>query len=327
MDKLFKLFGFHTPLCTIFDSDDGTGNANNSNASGGSDVSSAGGGGGDKGENKGGDSSSKQEETHTIKVDGVDRQVSLDELKTLASKAGGADARFQEAAELKKSSEGGARIGALIEGLSGDGEPKESDVRELSSLIGVNPDEFLKFLSEEDPPQKGASGKISAADITDALTEALGATPAELRARSEHSNKRHVSDAQKELREISDKAVDKDEIIGKMIVGESKDEVLTAVKDMVAEDVLRKIQDGMPYGADMVAASVQRVRSQLTKLGIPNKPAQQPIVLGLGPGQGIPLDFQADEPIKRVASTQDGNEENIVKRYLQSAVKSWRRKQ
>jgi len=307
----------------IFDGDDGAGNANDSNASGGSDNSSAGGGGGDNnGANKDDNSSSKKEGTHTIKVDGEDRQVSLEELKTLASKAGGADARFQEAADIKKAAENGTRIGALIESLSGDGDPKESDVRELSSLIGVNPDEFLQFLNEDEKkPAKAADGKIS----TEALTEALGVSPAEVKAILEHSNKRHVADAQKELREISDIAVDKDEIIGKMIVGENKDEVLTAVKDMVAEDVLRKIQDGMPYGAEMVAASVQRVRSQLTKLGIPNKPGQQPIVLGLGPGQGIPLDVQADEPIKRISSTQDGGEENIVKRYLQAAVKVARR--
>jgi hypothetical protein len=318
MNKLFGLFG---PLCCVFEKDDGAagGDANDANASGGSDDSSKGGGGGDKGD----DSGSKKEESYTIKVDGQDRQVNLEELKTMAAKSGGADARFQEASDIKKSSEKGARIGDLIDSLSGDGDPSEAAVRELSGLIGVNPEEFLKYLGDGDTSTQktDSSAKMSKDALSEALTELLGRSPAEVQATLEHSNQRHVKSARVELREFSDQVVDKDEIIGKMIVGEGKEDVLTAVKDMVAEDVLRKIQDGEPYGAELVASSVQSVRAKLTKLGIPNKPGQQPIVLGLGPGQGLPLDVQADEPIKRISAADDANEENLVARYLQSAIK------
>jgi len=67
------------------------------------------------------------------------------------------------------------------------------------------------------------------------------------------------------------------------------------------------------------------VRSQLTKLGIPKKLNQQPIVLGLGPGAGLSSEIQADEPIKRISSIEDGNEKNLVARYLQRAVKAARK--
>ena len=327
MDKLFRLFGFHKPLCWVFDNDSGAagGDANDANANGGSgDSSDKGGGGGDKGD----DSALKKEESYTIKVDGQDRQVNLEELKTMAAKSGGADARFQEASDLKKSSEKGARIGDLIETLSGDGDPSEAAVRELSGLIGADPDAFLKFLEvDSDNSQKGTtSAGMSKEDLTAALTELLGVTPAEAKATLAYSNTRHVKSARGDLREFSDQVVDKDEIIGKMIVGENRDEVLTAVKDMVQDDVLRKINNGEPYGAELVASSVQSVRAKLTKLGIPNKPDQQPIVLGLGPGQGLPLDVQADEPIERVSSVDDPNEDNLVKRYLQTAIKFARQK-
>ncbi|KKL92669.1 hypothetical protein LCGC14_1882360, partial [marine sediment metagenome] len=151
-----------------------------------------------------------------------------------------------------------------------------------------------------------------------------GASPAEVRAILEHSQGRHVNDARKEIREISDKAVDKDEIFAKMIVGEDKDVRLTAVKDMVAEDVLRKIQDGKTFGAELVSATVQMVRSKLTKLGISKKSNQQPIVLGLGPGGALPANIQADEPIKRISSAEDEGEKNLIERYLQQAVKAAR---
>ncbi|KKK59893.1 hypothetical protein LCGC14_3029800, partial [marine sediment metagenome] len=117
---------------------------------------------------------------------------------------------------------------------------------------------------------------------------------------------------------------DKDEIIGKMIIGEDKEDVLAEVKNMVAEDVLRKIQDGKPFGAELVAATVQRVRSQMTKLGIPKKLNQQPIVLGLAPSEGLSSLIQADEPIKRINSTEDTGEKNLIERYLQKAVKAAR---
>ena len=74
----------------------------------------------------------------------------------------------------------------------------------------------------------------------------------------------------------------------------------------------------------MVAGSVQRIRSQLTKLGIPRKLVQHPF-LGLGPSEGFSSAIQADEPIKRVSSTDDGNEKNLVDRYLQRAVQTARK--
>ena len=67
------------------------------------------------------------------------------------------------------------------------------------------------------------------------------------------------------------------------------------------------------------------MRSQLTKLGIPGKLNQQPIVLGLGPSAGLPANIQADEPIERISSTKDGNEENLIARYLQKAVHAARK--
>ena len=262
-------------------------------------------------------------ETHAITVDGETRNLTIDELKTLASKSAGADKRFQDASTATKAAERGIRVEKLMKSISNADSPADADIRELAGLLEIDPKELLDYTKESDPPQKGTN-KAANLDFSAEFQRQFGMSPAEAKAGWDFSNTRHVNDARKEIKEISDGAVDKDEIIGKMVIGEDSKEVLTAVKDMVAEDVLRKIQDGKPFGAEMVAASVQRVRSQLTKLGIPKKLVQQPF-LGLGPSEGFSAAIQADEPIKRVSSTDDADEKNLMDRYLQQAVKASRR--
>jgi hypothetical protein len=242
-------------------------------------------------------------ETHTVNVDGEDRQFTLEELKTHTSKVAAADKRFRDSAEATKQAERGLRIEALVKSVTTGDDVSEADVRELAGLLEVDPAEFLRDLQEESPKPDPKAG---VGDFSAQFQKEFGATPAEVRAILEHSQSRHVDDARKEIREITDKAVDKDEIIGKMIVGEDSKEVLSEVKNMVAEDVLDKIKDGKPFGAELVTATVQRVRSQLTKLGIPKKLNQQPIVLGLTP-------------------SEDTHEDNLVQRYLQKAVKAARK--
>ena len=258
-------------------------------------------------------------ETHTIKVDGTDVVLTTEELKERAMKASGADNRFREAAEATKAAERGTRIETLVKSISEEGTPSEADVRELAGLLEIEPAEFMQYLKEGEPPQKTGT-KATETDFSAEFQKQFDATPAEVRAILDFSQQRHVNDARKEIGEISDKSVDKDEILGKMIVGEDKDEILAEVKNMVREDVLTKIQNGKPFGAELVTASVQMVRSKLTKLGIPKKLNQQPIVLGLAPSEGLSSVIQADEPIKRVPSNEDDQEKNLIARYLQKAV-------
>ncbi len=263
-------------------------------------------------------------ETYAVKIDGEDRNLSIDELKTLASKSGGADKRFNDAATATKTAERGLRIETLVEAITGEDAPLEADVKELAGLLKIEPAEFMASLKEGDPDPK-TTPKTTSADFNAEFQKVMGASPAEVKAVLDFSQQRHVNDARKEIREISDKAVDKDEIIDKMIVGEDSKEILTEDKNMVAEDVLRKIQDGKPFGAELVTATVQMVRSKLTKLGIPKKLNQHPIVLGLTPSEGLSSVIQADEPIKRIPSDEDGSEKNLIARYLQKAVHSARK--
>ncbi len=264
-------------------------------------------------------------DTFTLKVDGKDRTVTLSEMQEMAQKSAGADARFQEASELRKSAEDGLRLKELVERLSdGSHQPGEAEVRELAGMIGVDPNEFAAYLKDEDekdePPQRGGRATISKEDIV----AALGFDPAEAKAILDYSHQRHIESARQQIRESSDKMVDKDAVFSKMVIGENKAERMSAIKDMVAEDVLRRIQDGQPFGAELVAASVQKIRAYLTKFGIPGNPDQYPVVLGLGPGEGVPAEVRSETPIKRISAAEDGDEGNFVSRVMQKYLKGRR---
>jgi hypothetical protein len=269
-------------------------------------------------------------QTYEVTIDGEVRQLSIEEMIPLASKAGGADKRFQEAAEIRKKAERGIRVQELLDEIE-KGNPKDADIKELSGLLDFDSEEFMSYLNEDPNTQKDTNkdkntNKQPDFNFETEFKKVFGSSPAEVKAILEHSQHRHVEDARKEIIEMTDKAVEKDKIIGKMIVGEDRDTVMSAVKSMVAKDVLRKIYDGGTLGADMIDASKQRVRQQLIDLGIPKKSSQQPIVLGLAPGGVLPSEIQADEPIDRVSSVDDKDEQNIIRRYQQKAYKALREK-
>lgn len=278
-----------------------------------------------------GDDSKKTEpkdQTYDLIVDGEKRTVTIDEMRELAQKSAGADKKFQSASEMRKEAEKGLRISTLVKSLSE--KPSDDEAKELAALLGIEPNEFLQYLNEgtgDDTPVRTkkatGGGKTSKDDVVAALKE-LGLDPVEVKSVLDYSHQRHIDSAKQEIRKISDEAVDKDEIFGKMIVGEKAEDRLAVLKDMVAEDVLRRIQDGIPFGTELVAASVQKVRSHLTKFGIPGKPDQHPIVMGLGPGGGLPAEVQTEEPIARINAAEDDGEKNLIARYLQKGLRKIR---
>jgi len=277
-----------------------------------------------------------KEQTFELVVDGEKRQVTTEEMKTLAQKAAGADKKFSEASELRKQGEDGLRMKELIDRI-GDAEhtPSETEILELSTMIGVDPKEFKQYLATTEEPVDDKTKPSAEVDLSNVdektaqaiLQKALGLSPAEARQRLDRSFQRDVDLAKQEIKKISDEAVDKDEIFGKMIVGQKRADRVSVIKEMVEEDVLRRIQDGTPFGAELVAASVQKIRAYLTKYGIPSRPAGYPITMGLGPGGGLPSEVQSDDPIKRISAVAPGGEENFVHRALQKVLKMRRESQ
>lgn len=308
--KLRKLFGMWYRPSFVFEDDP---NANDPNASGGDDDPNA-----NKGEVK---NTPSKDQSFDITVGGEKRSVTLDEMKDLAQKSAGASAKFEEASKLRDANADAIRQYDLIQRMGDtDHTPTDAEVRELAGMIGVDPKEFADYMKDEDEPTPASSDEKPPVIDKQALAEALGIAPAELKAVIEHSHKRHVADARKEIRGISDLAVDKDEIFGKMVIGENKDDKEESIKELVAEDVLRRIQDGGEFGAELVAVSVQKIRAHLQKFGIPGKPDQYPLTVGLGPSAGLPAEVLSEKPIERKNAAEDGDESNFVARIMQKCI-------
>ena len=320
--NLFSRYSMWPGITSVFDAAEGTPAANDSNAGDEETPANTGGGASDE-------AGKEKEESVTIKIGNETRQVTHAELVELATKSAGADARFEEASAIRKEAERGIRIGTLVKEL--DEEQSEASIRELAGLLDIDPGAFMANLNADETGGKSEDKVKSAEGATapqiDSITVAavldqLGLNPAEVKATLDYSKQRHINDARKEIRSTTDIAVDSDEVFGKIAVGDKKDDRLKVIKEMVAEDVLKRITDGDAFGADLIAASVQKIRARVTQMGIPDTSGQHPITLGLLPGGGIlPEAVNSDEPIKRVSSADDEDEDNVIARYLQKGIR------
>lgn len=328
MDKFWKMFGMFRPACAVFE-DAAGGDANNANADGGDAGTKAAVGGDGNGAAAANAANAKKDDTFELTISGEKRSVTLDEMKTLAQKAAGAESKFQEASNLRKQAEDGLRFQNLMGRLSDkEHTPTDVELKEIAGMLGADPSEFANEFKNAlgDDKQATTQDKQQSTAKPDkqAIIEALGFDPAEAKNILDYSHQRHIESARQEIRRISDEAVDKDEIFGKIKIGDGGDDRLATAKDMVAEDVLRRVQDGVPFGAELVAASVQKVRAYLTKFGTPNKLDQHPITLGLGPSNGLPAEIHSNTPIQRVSTADDGDGDNFVKRLAQRIINTRR---
>jgi len=314
MFDFFKNFG----LCRVYE-DAPAGDPNDPKPTGGDSEPKPGGGGGDHKP----PADPPKGELHTITVDGTDKHLTNDEYKKYAQLGFSSDKRYKDAKDLTDKAEDGIRMQDLVQRLSDKDNPSsEADVKELATMMGVDPSEFKEYLEPEDTPQN--KDKLSKVDPK-ALAEALGMDPAEAKMILELSKQGLVVSEREKITKNSNLAVDKDEFFGKIKVGKGGDGIIEAVKEMVAEDVFERIEHGGAYGAELVAASIQKVRAHLVKMGIPGKPDEHPIVLGLVPGGAIlPAEVTGETPIERISSAEDKGEDNFVKRYLQKGLKAIR---
>ena len=326
MDKFLKMFSFYRSMTCVFNQD-GDNNANDGGTGDDGTKAKGGGGAADDGK-KGGDDGGKQKpQTFELTVDGQKKLVTQDELLTLAQKSAGAEAKFEDASNLRKQAQSGLELQELITKIQDpDEQPSDSDIRRVASIMGLDPTNFVneyKSALGSDTNDKKDTGDTTAnlsADFQKVFQDQFGISPAEAKQRLEFSHQRHIESAKEHILDSCEKMVDKDEIFGKMIIGEDGEvdkERQAIIYDRVAEEVLRGIQDGSPFGAELMTAAAQKVRAYLTKFGIPNKPGRYPVTLGFGPGQGLPIEVPTDTPIKRVNAVEDGDGDNFVKRIAQ----------
>ncbi|KKN04208.1 hypothetical protein LCGC14_1099800 [marine sediment metagenome] len=306
----------------VFDNDDG------SKDDGSKDD--GGGGGGSK------DDGGKKDDTPAtfdIKVSGVDKTVTLDEMKEMATKAGGADEKFREAAQKLKDAEDATSAGAegkeikeLFGKLFTSGEYNKTDIRRFGELTGQGAEEMEKMFAAELEKQgktsAGAKGddtpfrKLTAEDLAPDLQETLAG-----------AKQTQVEQAEIKIAGMVEKGVDKDDFFGTIIKDteeKQQESRKTAITDMVKREVNKRILSS-PYtnekfGDAMIKGAIQEIRANIKAYGVPTKASEQPVssvLAGLGLSGDLLTKVQDNETIERVSAGEEDYLDNFVARLAQ----------
>jgi hypothetical protein len=267
----------------------------------------------------------KKDDGVNITIDGQTRMVTQKELIELAQKSGGADKRFREAAEASKKAEKWETVGELFTKVS---DPKQEASKEeialLATHLGLNPTDLDAFLKKEEEDGDRKKGKEA-----EKKRLALEDLPDEIQVILAGAKKNQIEAAIAEVKADVKKALDKDEIIGKIVIDSGDTGSLKeALSEMIFEDVQRRILGGEQYGPELVAIAVQKARARLGKFSTRGKKEDglNLGILGLGPSGKLPAEVQADKPIDRVSSTDPKYESNFLSRFQQQMIKALRSK-
>jgi hypothetical protein len=273
------------------------------------------------------------DKTYSIKVNGEERNMTLEELMAKASEAAGAQKKFEEASNLRTKAQKGMQILELLEQTKGQKTPDTAKATELMKLLGVADTEIADILSglnsEGNNMEEGKNPK----------GKGEGGTPKKVTLDDMDPRVRTIVEAaeQNDLRQIREniekeakKTLDNDKVLGKMIDelpdDASKDKIREVLYGMIIDDVRSEILGRKPYGTEMLQSSLQKVRTRVQNLGIPTRSAGQAPVMGeLGISAAISPEIRAAEPIQRVKSSEAGYDDNVVKRVQQLMFKAMKR--
>jgi hypothetical protein len=268
----------------------------------------------------------KKESLFTVPTgDGQTIQVTMKELQDLASKAAGADRKFQEAADVRKKFDNldpdkarrGAHALELAERIAG-GKASDAEAQEFLKILGLDPallestDEKKKSDKKESPTPK----KLGFDDLDDRLKTILQENESESIRRTEQT-----------IRDKVKNVVDADAVISKTvsIVPEKKRERFQHVLyDIAMKEVLDGVYAGKKFGPELLTLVVQGLRQKLEDMGIPTEPATLPLTQVVTGLDHLSTEVGSNEPIKRVPIGQDGYEENSIKRFAQMLIRKKR---
>jgi hypothetical protein len=255
--------------------------------------------------------------TQEIEVNGKKVSLTAEEMRTWAQKAYAADNKFQEAAQMKKDAQQGLRIKELTKKL--DTGLDAAEMAEYAQLLEIDPATLEAELHGQPADTKTTT---PAATTSPGKPIGMDQLDPQVQEALRFAASQNVEQTREKIKQSAHIAVDKDEVLGKILgdktVPEDRKE---AIRDLAFSDVQRRILAGETYGTDMVQQAVLSVRRYYKAFGIPGAQAQQPVVLGLGPSSGLPTDVSVDKDETRVPSTEVKYEESAVRRFTQMAMR------
>lgn len=269
----------------------------------------------------GGTGGRADEPTIKIKVDGSEKEISLDEARTLAEKASGADKRFQEAARTRQEAERAVKFYEAAQRADEDDEA----FKEVGRMMGYSDEDLDEAVAaraalRNEEGARGSQGKQE--NQAPALTKDQEAA---LKAGQEARVQQKREEALGNIRE----ALDKDDTLGhnKVEDQEMRDELFGLLLANVRN---RLIETGESFGPDSVQASLQQLKRQVKRLGLfkednsDDTDAKVEKLRGLGVGIGeTPQEIQGFKALvkegkgpERVPVTDPNYAENFAQRLL-----------
>jgi hypothetical protein len=295
-----------------------------------------------------------------LTINGEEKELSMEEVISLASKAGGADEKFREASEIRKSSSVALKTLDVMQKINSGGPLTEEDAKILSSTMGGSPEFYLNAYSSivnsddadddsDDGPsledlldeydvdfddKESGSGNEPSSNNKTTKTEKgktmddnkeLKNTINELK---EDKNRRDAELFIKKVNEDCGNSLDKSEFLVN-IIGEDNQrrEVL---RNKLYEEVERfVVVAGAEYGPDVINKAIKKLESEVKTLGIPtagkkdSDKSKLPIS-GLGPATGISQEdiFGDKEPEDDEFKSDDGFASSFAKKVLRGVARS-----
>jgi len=265
----------------------------------------------------------KKDELIEIKVNGATQKLSQEQLIKLAEKSAGADAKFMEAAELKKEAVKGLRIEQLYSTISSaeSVEKVEAEARELAGLLNLKPEEFISSLKDDSSDTARRTSAEAKVELSAEDKQVLGYA------------RQMMYDGQiKVLKDSIEQGIDTEPHCVKMIsdlAGDNAElakELKSELLDQTFKDVQRRVTSQEQTDLNtIVSSSLQEVRGRLERnvkrFGTPSTATSGVPVLPLGQPDSISAKAYAKEPVKRVSSAEPDFEDNFAARVVQRAIK------
>ena len=251
----------------------------------------------EQGEQRPAASPAAQPQTYEVIVKGQTRQVTLEELKTLATKSAGADEAFRQAAEIRKEAERlkaeageGARVRELIQKTKA-GTITSEEVEEYAQLLGVELPAEEENVETEGTAQgtvQTQRGKVQFDDLDPDLQQEIKNARAQTAERQAARIRGEIYGA-----------VAADKELARMLRGD--EEAAKVVRDLAVEEVERRaLVYGEQYGPELLGGVVQSLRAKLSRL---RKPGQGALGDQIGFGEAPASEAMqpdVEEPAKRV---------------------------
>ncbi len=241
------------------------------------------------------------EDKHKITVDGVESEVSLEELKTLAQRGRSADDRFRSADALRKAAEQDTKDAkyhrSMLETVKRAKTTGPDQAQGLRDMAQNYPEFGISTEDAEIVIQNIANKEANvAAEPKEGTTETPAAPPTfeELPERVQKSvTAQEEAVRQSNLTQVRTSmraALDKDEVLGTILHGKRKDTRTTRLLDFAMTILSQKVALAGRYTPDTVRAAVEETRAFAKDVGLLDVATPLPgSPLGVGRGPTTPF--------------------------------------